>query len=176
MARQYPKWATPDRQAHLVRLFLDSKGFCVYGHKLCPIPEHHYQLFIEELIGDWKADDRWQREAEWQAERRQIHSLGERRYPLHGQFSAISKDIFYAEQPKYYLLSLGISGLKFKPFAKVRLASSFVHLHIDLGDTLKGISKTKRRKAIRYGKSLPYGIQRQIDKICGLAVRHYLEH
>ena len=157
----YPKWATPDRQAHLVSLFLRSKGFCVYGHKPCLMPEHHYEVFIEHLIADWKADDREQRQAEWQAEQRQLHSLGERRYPLHGQFSAIGKDVFYATQPQYYLLGLAISGITFKPFAKIRLASSFVHLHIDLGNTLKGVSKAKRRKAIRYGKALPDEIQRQ---------------
>ncbi len=174
MARRYPKWVTPDRQTHLVRLFLDSKGFCVYGHKLCPIPEHHYEVFIECLIDDWKGDDRGQRQAEWVAERQQLHRVGERRYPLHGQFSAVSKDIFFAEQPLYYLAGLGISGLIFKPFAKVRLSSSFVALYINLGDTLKGLSKSQRRKAIRYGKPLPYQIEQEVAKICRLAVRHYL--
>jgi len=175
MARRYPQWATPDRQLHLVGLFLDSKGFCVFGHKLCPIPEHHYEVYIECLIADWKADDRLQRQAEWEAERWQMHRVGERRYPLHGQFSAVSKDIFFAEQPLYYLAGLGISGLTFKPFAKIRLSSSFVNLYISLGDTLKGLSKSKRRKAIRYGKPLPYDIDREIVNICRLAVRHYLE-
>ena len=174
MARRYPKWATSDRQAHLVRLFIRSKGFCVFGHKPCLIPEHHYEVFIEELITDWKADDRAQRQAEWQAEKRQLHSLGERHYPLHGQFSAIGKDIFYANQPQYYLDGLGISGLNFKPFAKIRIASSIVYLFVDLGDTLKGVSKSKRRKAIRYGKALPNYIQSQIHQLCSLAVRHYL--
>lgn len=176
MARQYPKWASPDRKAHLVRLFLSSKGFCVFGHKPCTIPEHHYEIFIEYLIDDWQADDTAQRQAEWQAEQHQLHSLGERHYPLRGQFNAIGKDIFYATQSQYYLLGLGISGLTYKPFAKVRLSSSFVQLLIDLGDTLKGVSKSKRRKALRYGKALPNEIQREIDKICSLAVRHYLEH
>ena len=174
MARRYPKWVTPDRQTHLVRLFLDSKGFCVFGHKLCLIPEHHYEVFIECLIDDWKADDRSQAQAEWEAERRQLHRVGERQYPIHGQFSAVSKDIFFAEQPLYYLAGLGISGLIFKPFAKIRLSSSFVALYINLGDTLKGLSKSQRRKAIRYGKPLPYQIEQEVAKICRLAVRHYL--
>lgn len=176
MARRYSKWATPNRQAHLVRLFLSSKGFCVFGHKPCPIPSHHYEVFIEHLIADWKGDDRAQSQAEWQAEQRQLHSLGERHYPLHGQFNAIGKDIFYATQPQYYLYGLSINGITYKPFAKIRLANSFVYLFIDIGDTLKGISKAKKRKAIRYGKALPDEIQRQIEQICSLAVRHYLEH
>jgi len=166
-----PKWATPDRQAHLVKLFLRSQGFCVFGHKPCPYPEHHYEVFIEGLIKDWVREDRASRQAEWQAERKALHSLGERRYPLRGQFSAIGKDIFYAEQSQYYIEGIGISGLTFKPFAKVRLASSFVRLHIDLGDSLKQTSKNARRKALRYGK-LTETAQKQIS----LAVRHYLDH
>ena len=175
MARQSPKWATPDRQVYLVRLFLSSQGFCVYGHKPCPIPEHHYQVYVERLIGDWVSDDRARSQAEWQAERRRLHSLGERQYPLRGQFSAIAKDIFYAAQPQYYLIGLSISGLTFTPFAKVRLPSSYLHLFVDLGDTLKGVSKSKRRKAIRYGKALPNEVQTQVDRLCRLAVRHYLD-
>jgi hypothetical protein len=147
-----PKWATPDRQAYLVKLFIRSQGFCVFGHKPCPIPEHHYEVFIDNLIKDWVADDKAQRQAEWQAERKALHSLGERRYPLRGQFSAIGKDIFYGNQPQFYLEGVGISGLTFRPFAKVKLASSYMRLHIDLADSLKDTSKNARRKAVRYGK------------------------
>ena len=150
--KRYPRWVTLDRQSHLVNLFVRSQGFCVFGHKPCPCPEHHYELFIEHLIKDWVSDDRAQGQADWQAQRQLLHSLGERREPLRGRFSAISKDIFYSEQPQFYLLGLGISGLTFTPFAKVRLASNFVHLFVDLGDTLKAVSKNQRRKAIRYGK------------------------
>jgi len=165
-----PKWATPDRQAHLVKLFVQSGGFCVFGHKPCPYPEHHYEVFIERLIKDWVAEDRAQRQAEWQAERRRLHSLGERRYPLRGRFSVVSKDIFYGDQPVYYLEGVGISGLTLKPFAKVRLASSFVYLYIDLADSLKRASKNKRRKALRYGK-----LSEEARQKVNLAVRHYLD-
>lgn len=176
MARRYPKWVTPDRQTHLVKLFIRSKGFCVFGHKNCPIPEHYYEVFIEDLIKDWKASDREQDTALWHDEQRRIHSLAERQYPLRGTFSAISKEIFFASQPQYYTLGLGISGLTFKPFALIRLASSFVCLFVDIGDSLKELSKNKRRKAIRYGKPLPLEYQNEINSLCRLAVRHYLEH
>jgi len=166
-----PKWATPSRQAHLVKLFLRSQGFCVFGHKPCLIPEHHYEVFIEHLIEDWQADDRAQRQAEWQAERKALHSLGERRYPLRGQFSTIGKDIFFGNQPQFYLEGIGISGLTFKPFAKVRLASSYMRLHIYLDDSLKNIGKNARRKALRYGK-LPDTARQRIRQ----AVGHYLDN
>ena len=171
-----PKWASAERQAYLVRLFLQSRGFCVYGHKCCPIPQHHYEVFIEEVIRNWKADDRAQRQAEWEIERREIHSLSERRYPTRGQFNALAKDIYLSNQPQNFLVGLGISGVTFRPFAKVRLASSFVYLHINLGNTLRKVSKTRRRKAIRYGKALPIEIQKEVDRLISLAVTDYLAH
>jgi hypothetical protein len=171
-----PKWSTPDRQTQLVSIFLRSRGFCVFGHHPCAIPEHHYEVYIEGLIGDWQAQDRATSSALWQEERKLLHSLAERRYPIRGQFNNISKDIYFAEQPLFYLLGLGISGLTFNPFAKVRVASSFVNLYIDLGDRLRSVSKNKRRKAIRYGKALPLELQREVGQVIRLAVRHYLNY
>jgi len=168
----YPKWSTPNRRAYLVKLFVDSGGFCVAGHQNCPIPEHHYEVYIEHIIEDWKAEDR----ESWKAERKAIHSLGERRYPIRGQFSTISKDIFFESQPLFYFEALGISGLTLQPFAKVKIASSYFHLYIDLGDTLRSTSKNRRRKAIRYGKQLPKSIEERITEKVRLAVRDYLNH
>jgi len=171
-----PNWNTPSRQQHLVDLFLDSGGFCVFGHKPCPTPEHHYINYIEGLIADWKADDKSQASALWQAERQRLHSLGERRYPLRGRFNNISQDIFFGNQPLFYLDGLGVSGLTLSPFAKVRVSSSYANLFIDLGDTLKGVSKNRKRKAMRYGKPLPPEYRRRVEQVCRQAVRHFLNH
>ncbi len=170
-----PKWVNAERQTYLISLFLHSGGFCVYGHKPCAIPSHHGEVYIERVIGNWIADDKAQRQAEWLVERRQLHNLNERRYPLRGQFNALAKDIFLDNQPQYYLIGIGISGLTFRPFAMVKIASSYFQLHINLADTLRNLSKSKRRKAIRYGKALPIEIQQEVDRICNLAVRHYLK-
>jgi hypothetical protein len=106
MAKQ-PKWTTPTRQTYLVTLFLTNRGFCVFGHPKCTIPEHHYEIYIDDLVTDWKAEDRAQRQAEWQAEFKDRHIANERRLPLHGRFSAIGKDIYYESQPEFYLEGLG---------------------------------------------------------------------
>ena len=172
MAKQ-PKWTNPTRQTYLVTLFLRSKGFCVFGHPKCTIPEHHYEIYIDDLVADWIAEDRAQRQAEWKAEFVARHSTNERRLPLHGRFSGIGQDIYYDNQPEFYLEGLGISGLTFKPFAKLRLASSYVRLHVDLEDILKPVSKSQKRKAIRYGK-IPTDLQDKIQDKCWQAVRHYI--
>jgi len=171
-----PKWATLDRRTLLVELFLSSGGFCVYGHKKCLIPEHHYFLYSELLIRDWQQLDREQSQADWEAERKAIHNLGERNYPVSGRFNAISKDIFASNQPLYYLEGQAVSGLTLKPFVKVRLASSYVRLYIDLGEALTEVSKNKRRKAIRYGKPLPQETQAKIRRKVLEAVRDYLAY
>ena len=171
-----PQWATPSRQASLVKLFVDSGGFCVYGHKNCLIPEHHYELYIEGLIGGWKAEDREQAIIDWLAERKALHSLGERRYPITGRFNNISMDIFHDQQPLYYREALGMNGLTLTPFAKVKISSSYMRLYVDLGNSLREVSKNKRRKAIRYGKQLPKSIEQRIAEQVWLAVRDYLNH
>lgn len=171
-----PLWATPERKTHLIALFNRSGGFCVFGHKNCLIPEHHYEVFIEDLIADWKADDREQRLADWIAEQRRIHSLGEKTYPLRGQFSAISQSIYGDSQPLYFIQGIGVSGLTLKPFAKVRISSSYMRLYVDLGDTLKQVSKSRRRKAVRYGKPLPQHVANNVSTLVGKAVRDYIAH
>ena len=176
MTTHYPKWSTPNRQAHLVKLFLDSGGFCVYGHENCLISEHHFEVYIERVIDDWQAEDREQATLDWLAERKAMHSLGERSFPITGRFNNISMDIFHAQQPLYYMEALGMSGVKLQPFARVKLGSSYMRLYIDLGDSLRGTSKNKRRKAIRYGKELPKSIQERIAEKVSLAVRDYLNH
>jgi len=171
-----PKWATLDRRNFLVQLFLSSGGFCVYGHKKCLIPEHHYYLYSELLIKDWKHLDKEQSQADWEAERKALHSLYERTYPIRGQFSAVSRDIYAGNQPLYYLDGQAVSGLTFKPFVRVRLASSYIRLYVDLGEALREASKSQRRKAIRYGKPLPKSAKVAVSRKVLEAVRDYYSH
>jgi len=171
-----PKWSTPDRQAHLIRLFVDSGGFCVYGHKDCLIASHHYEYFIEKLISNWVKDDRELAVIEWQIERKAIHNLCEPRTYRAGRFGTISREIWYGSQPLFYIEAVGMSGLRLKPFAKVKLPSSQLRLHVNLGDTLRGVSKNRRRKAIRHNKPLPSSIEAEINRLVTLAVSDYFSH
>lgn len=164
-----PKWLNEVRKAKLIDLFNRSQGFCVFGHRPCRFEHHHYENFIEDLIKDWIAEDRQQRYIEWKIEQRALHNLGEQRLPVRGSFNTVTKDIFFADQPIYYIEGIGISPFTFKPFAKVRIASSFVRLYVDLGDSLK-VNKNAKRKAMRYGR-LTELAKEKIDK----AVRHYLK-
>ena len=169
-----PNWSTPIRRDKLVELFERSRGFCVYGENPCTNPElHHYENYIIGLIKDWIADDREARAYINKVMRSQLHRIPELG-SLRGQFNFVSRDIFHDSQPQYYLEALGVSGLTFKPFAKVRIASGYTRLYIDISEPLRGVSKNRRRKAIKYGHSLPVDIQKQVEAICNRAIAHYL--
>lgn len=170
-----------DRQRQPV---LDSNGKQLLLKLYKPVPAQIqtttiarlYDVKAEQVITDWIADDTAERHTEWIAEQKAIHSIGEKSYPLRGQFSAISQTIFADHQPLYYIDGLGISGITLKPFAKVRISSSYMRLFVDLGDTLKSVSKARRRKAIRYGKPLPLDTARDVNVIVNEAVKHYIAH
>lgn len=165
----YPKWSTPERRNTLVKLFTSSGGFCVFGHPSCLVPSHHYEIYIESLIDDWKDDDRYLD----QLERKALHRPLDRKYRA-GLFGSVSLDIFHDQQPLYYLEGLGFDGLALQPFAKVRIGSSYMRLYVALGGALRGISKNKRRKALRYGKALPAEIEARVSHIVYTAVQDYL--
>lgn len=137
-------------------------------------PLRLYELKWRQQIADWKADDKRQ----WLLERKAFHSLGE--YPDNSRkrFNAIGRDIFHSKQPIFYREGLGVSPVTFKTFAKVRIASSYMRLYIevDLSQALKDISKNRRRKVIRYGRRFRPQTEAEIDRLCWLAVRHYLSH
>ena len=175
-ATKLPKWATPERRSKLVELFIRSGGFCIFGHTTCDIPQHHYELFIEGLITEWKADDREAKSYEYRLESIRLHSLSEPRTPLRGRFSAVSKDIFYGSQPLYYIEGLGVSSLTLQPFVRVRLSSSYMRLYVSIGEALRGVSKSKKRKSIRYNKPLPQSIENTIKELIKQSVLDYFAH
>ncbi len=123
----------------------------------------------------WIEDDREARLIEWRAEQERIHALGEKRLPLRGRFSAVSRDIYGSNQPLCFIEALGVNGLTGKPFAKVRMASSYMTLYVDLGNSLRKLSKSARRKAIRYNKPLRSASE-QVNFLVHSAVKHYLQH
>jgi len=135
-----------------------------------------YELLSENAIDGWKADTRQQSSLDWKAESKAMHSLGERKLPLRGRFNNISSVIWHDQQPIYYLEGLGMSGITLTPFAKVKLSSSYMRLYVDLGDSLRDVSKNKKRKAIRYGKPLPKSVDNRIADKVWEAVRHYLNY
>jgi hypothetical protein len=139
-----------------------------------PEMKRMYDVVEQNTIEGWRAEDRAKRDADWKAERAAMHRNANRSYPVGGQFDAIAKDEFFATQPLYYRVGMGFSAVTLRPFAKVKLPSGVVELHVDIGDALKPVSKNARRKAIRYGRGLPLDVQSRIDHLCAEAVKRYL--
>lgn len=171
-----PNWSNAERQHALLVLFVRSGAMCVFGHSNCLEPSHYYESFIEGLIEWWKEQDREQAATDWQAEASAIHSLGETHTPIRGRFNNIGRDIYHGAQPLFFIERLGMDCLRLKPFAKVKVASSYMRLHVDISETVKHISRHARRKAIRYGKPLPQSAANEINSLVTSAVRDYLNH
>ncbi len=58
-----------------------------------------------------------------------------------------------------------------QPFARIRLASSFEVLDVNIDIPLHSgnVSKNARRKAIRYGKALPSNTREGIEQLIGIS-------
>jgi len=170
-----PLWITPERKLYIASLFqryLTKSGWKV---DLRTGEAYHPELdkLTHSVIMDWVRDDLEGKRYEQRLADRELHRLNERG-ALRGHFNAISRSIFFDNQPMYELQGLGVSGLTFRPFAKVRIASSLVSLHVDITEALKPLSKCKKRKVIRYGKPIPSEILANVSEACALAVSRYL--
>lgn len=159
----YPKWATPERRAYLVELFHRGNGFCVYGHKPCPNPDHHYETYIEMIIGYWKEDDRSERVELLRLEQKILHWMPDQR-GWGRRFDPVARERFFENQPPYYLEGIGISGLTFKPIAEVRVPSTYIRLFVDVPKSK--LSKNQRRKAKRYQRM-------NVEQCCSEAVKDF---
>jgi hypothetical protein len=137
-------------------------------------PLRLYELKWREVIADWKSEDKRQ----WRLERKAMHSLGEYPDNSRSRFNAIGRDVFHSNQPIFYREGLGISVMTFHTIAKVRIASNYMRLYVDvdLSSILRRESKNSKRKAVRYGKKLRQETEAEIDRLCYLAVRHYLKY
>jgi len=165
-----PKWATPERKAHLVRLFHKSGGFCVFGERPCPHPEaHHYEPFIDGVIRAWVLDDRAEAEVLWRLERARMHRVPDTHFHQ-GRFDTVKRERFLEQQPEYYLVGMGVDAFTFRPVAKVRIPSTDMHLFVDIGPALPGVGKNARRKASRHGKTLPKEAQETVGRLIQKAV------
>lgn len=170
---KYPQWSTPQRRDKLVETFTRSRGFCVFGHPMCPIEEHDYEVFIEGIIEEWKAEDRDRRLYEWKLEQRTIHTGEKGRWGR--RFDPVTRDVFMANQPEYYLVGLGVDALNFKRVALVRIPSTQIHLFVDVSraGTFRRLSKNQRRKIVRYGASPPADVMGEIRSLCQEAVEDW---
>jgi len=160
---------------------LDSEGKVIYtrsygvGHHVGKTERLNtaYDRAIDAIVKDWVREDATARAYLRDVESKRLHSLNETG-SLRGHFNAISRSIYFDNQPMFQVLGLGIDSLTFKPFAKIRIASSIVALHVDISEALRPLSKCKKRKAIRYGKPLPNIIAEVVSECASKAVCRYL--
>jgi hypothetical protein len=130
---------------------------------------------IDKAVKYWGDDYRLEQLEQWHNERRELHKLNEKSFPLRGRFNNISSVIFHESQPLYYIHSMGIDAIHKLPFALIRLASSNDTIMVTLEDVnFKGLSRNAKRKMIKYSKPMSVSIREQIEQKARLAVKEYL--
>jgi len=160
---------------------LDKDGQPLYttaysaGHAIaCDArPNTLYTKVIDEIAEDWRKDDLDARAYQKRLDDIAMHKLPERGR-LRGHFNAISRTIFADNQPMFEVIGLGVSGLTYQAFVKVRVASSVIALHVDITEAVKVLSRNKRKKVLRYGQPLPATIMEIVSAEASKAIADYL--
>lgn len=125
------------------------------------------ELVQEALIGSWRDAQR-----ELARIARQTTPTGELgRFGSH--FDPVSRDVFMAARPDYYLVGHGVSAWTKRRVVVVRVPSTFIFLFIDLSKTR--LSNNARHKIKRYGKwpVVPVDASLTEDKLIRLCVEDF---
>lgn len=155
---------------------------------------HLYTVMEEEQVAQWVDDDRNRDAYEWHLEQMRMHDLHERgtfarRFivgalsPVHNQngqivdyvsnqpkpFDPVTQDQFFAQQPLYYFLGFSVDPLSHHRVAAIRIASTFIHLYINVEGPFQRVSINKRKKLL-YGGAVPEWFMQQVRAQCATAV------
>ena len=176
--QRHPLWATPDRQAKLMELyaqhwpeiivqFYDNLDVVVFGDMTIA----EYLDFLTKDIGHnliefWKEDDRWERAALWQLEKRRLHALP--KIKRRGPFDSIAREQYLADRPVFKIVGMGVSAFTQHRIAKVLLPELHKVIWVDLWGV--PIKKNKLRKLANGKGKVPDEVFSAISK----AARRYL--
>ncbi|MBU2008718.1 MAG: hypothetical protein KJ624_02520 [Chloroflexi bacterium] len=164
-----PLWATPPRQAHLIRLYAQAREF--YEEDGRVVPDNNEA--IELAIYIWKALDREEREEAWRREKRKLHALP--KILRRGPFDSIAREIYLAERPLWKIEAVGVGAFTFSRVTKVEIPALGKVIWVDLAGVDGSLSKNARRKLVRYRKGkLPSELEESVFARCQRAVAQYL--
>ena len=166
---RYPLWATPERQACLVRMFLKSGGFCIHEGISCMNPTHSYPVVSEDIIELWKADDREERSYVWKREKYLMHRAP--RIQRRGPWDTIRREQWLAERPQFKLLAIGVNAFTQKRMAKVEIPEFEMTIWVDISSVK--LSKNKLHKLTRHAHR-SRGVPPEIYDLVKKAARRYL--
>ncbi len=174
------------QRSKLVWLSPDSpiRGFCMDSQcgkvsednpdPCCAGCSRFFQNYIEPVIKGWIAEDKVEQVALWRQEQRRLHHMTDERGWRNQRFDPVARDVFFQQQPPYYLEGVGISGLTFTRIAKVRVPSTPVRLFVDVASSkrLKKLGQNARKR-LRRRPALLLEEDRVIDQLCRAAVKDF---
>ena len=139
-----------------------------------PIQQRLYNRIAEAAIESWKDEDRERCSYEWKLEQRHIQ---DGTYGKFGStFDPVDRDVYVNSRPAYFLVGMGVSPINAKRVVLIRIASTGIHLFVDVGPAVQEIGKNARRKAMRYGKFRNGQLMEKINEMCVAAVSDWWGH
>jgi|GEM_PF-4899076 len=142
----------------VVELAHAVSGGALTGPKRVPVQHEElsdlYGRVEEQVIADWKQDDRDQRRADrklWgqAGPTGEVGRFGVFHDPMkHATRDAIDMEGFFENRPKYYLLGYSVDN-KLRRFARVRIPGTNIQLKVDVTNSIQGIKSEKKRKWLR---------------------------
>jgi len=130
----------------------DGKRKTVPGYRIVRVFNHTeeftnlYEQHSEYLIGDWKAEDRAEREWLWRREQQLLHNMPDER-GWGQQYDPIAKDQFMSSRKPFEIEAISVNPLTLQRVVRIRVAGTGKRLFVNIMRHGKG--KNARKKELR---------------------------
>ena len=151
----------------------DGKRKTVPGYRIVRVFNHTqeftnlYEQHSEYLIGDWKAEDRAEREWLWRREQQLLHNMPDER-GWGQQYDPVAKDQFMSSRKPFEIEAISVNPLTLQRVARIRVAGTGQRLFVNIMRHGKG--KNARKKELRRAAK---GVASPNHNLCKAAVDRF---
>jgi hypothetical protein len=139
-----------------------------------------FDVVQEDVIQEWKADDRVVRSEERRREGASLRSGDQQGFGklvnIHlrrRDFDPVERMQYRDRKPQYTLLGFSVHPLTHKHVAHIRIPGANVELFVDVSTAISELSRNKRHKIARYGHQMPKASGVLVHQKCSAAVRDW---
>ena len=139
----------------------DGKRVTMQGWRIVKVFNHTqeftnlYELHSEQLIGDWKSEDRAEREWLWRREQQLLHKMPDER-GWGRVFDPVAKDQFSSVREPFEIEAISVNPLTKQRVARIRVAGTGKRLFVNIMRHGKGKNaKKKARRRAAQGVASP---------------------
>ena len=151
----------------------NGKRVTIPGWKIVRVFNHTqeftnlYEQHSEYLIGDWKTEDRAEREWLWRREQQLLHKMPDER-GWGQQYDPVAKDQFMSSREPFEIEAISVNPLTLQRVARIRIAGTGKRLFVNIMRHGKG--KNARKKELRRAAQ---GVASPNHNLCKAAVTRF---